>query len=334
MPPGRLPEEHASGRRAFLARGALVLAGLATARWPANGGLAADMLQGRSSARPVVRFGLLTDVHYADKATAGTRVYRDSLAKMQVAVRAFNETAGQDAAGLAFAATLGDMVDSPGPAVTDETVATELGYLKTIEAEWAKARTERHYVLGNHCVDTLTKAEFFANTAARPAPYSFDVPFRGVAGALHVIVLDACFTAEGAPYGRKNFDWRDTNIPESQIEWLAGDLAATPNPVVLLTHQRLDGSGDLHVKNAARVRAVIERSADRVVTVFQGHSHENFLGTVNGVSYTVLRAMVEQPGAANNAFALVELFADASAVIRGHFRQAAYDSLHAPGARR
>jgi alkaline phosphatase len=161
-----------TGRRDFLVRGTIVLAGAAAGHWPSGRMLAREVVQGHSPALPVVRFGVVTDVHHADKPTAGTRVYRDSRAKMRTAVAAFNQIVDQDAAGLAFAATLGDMVDSPGPTVTDASIATELGYLATIEAEWATLRADRHYVLGNHCVDTLTKAEFFAHTGARPAPYA------------------------------------------------------------------------------------------------------------------------------------------------------------------
>jgi alkaline phosphatase len=278
-----------------------------------------------------LRFGLVTDIHYSEKKSAGTRAYRDSLAKMQTAVAAFNVAAKQDASGLNFAVTLGDMIDYAGDDTSGENVATELGWLQTIEAEWAKVNAERHYVLGNHCVYTLTKEEFFAHTQARPAPYSFDVPFHGATGAVHFVVLDACFTASGAPYGRRNADWRDANIPGRQIEWLAADLANAKNPAIILAHQRLDGAtvagaGDFQVKNAAAVRAVLEKSG-KVLAVLQGHSHQNYLATVGGLPYGVLRAMVENPGAPNNAFATIEIFPDHSIAIRGNFCQASYDNV-------
>jgi alkaline phosphatase len=314
-------------RRHFLVDGTLILAAAGAAWSRGERVLAAEVLLGQSSARPVVRFGVVTDVHYADKPPAGTRFYRDSLPKMEAAVAALNDAAHVDATGLAFGAMLGDFVDSAGATVSYESVARELGYVRTIEAAWAKLATERHYVLGNHCVDTLTKTEFQEHTAAREAPYAFDVPFRGAEGALHVVVLDTCFTSAGAPYGRRNFDWRDSCMPERQIAWLAADLARTGNPTIILAHQRLDGSGDHHVKNAADVRAVIEAAGSKVLAVLQGHSHRNFLGAVQGVPYCVVRAMVEAAGPANNAFALVEVFADHSAAVHGRFQQASYAPL-------
>jgi len=270
-------------------------------------------------------------VHYADKQPAGTRVYRDSLDKMRVAVAALNDAAKKNSLGLSFAITLGDMIDAPADAdaLNDDSVAKEIALLKTIEAEWAKVNAKRHYVLGNHCVYTLTKAEFFAHTKAQPAPYSFDVSFKRGDGAVHFVILDACFKADGTPYARRNADWRDTNLPAAQVQWLADDLAKTKNPTVIFAHQRLDGAKgaeDSQVKNAAQVRPILEKSG-KVLAVLQGHSHQNFLTTVGGIPYCVLRAMVEDPGAPNNAFSTVEIFADHSIAIRGNFRQTTYDPL-------
>ena len=41
------------------------------------------------------RFGIVTDVHYADAAAAGTRHYNDSLAKMKQATQAISDAEAQ-----------------------------------------------------------------------------------------------------------------------------------------------------------------------------------------------------------------------------------------------
>ncbi|HVU39318.1 MAG TPA: hypothetical protein VHC95_13370, partial [Opitutales bacterium] len=217
-------------RRHFIFRGGIVLAGAALSGCITRPEqtMAGRAVAGVATDEPALRFGLVTDIHYADKNVAGTRVYRDSLAKMQTAVSTLNAAARKDAAGLSFAVTLGDMIDTPDtPEMSPENIAVEIGYLKTIEAAWAKIAAPRHYVLGNHCVYTLTKPEFFANTGARPAPYSFDATYPHGDGAVHFVLLDACFKADGTPYGRRNADWRDTHIPAAQVDWLADDLAKT-----------------------------------------------------------------------------------------------------------
>jgi hypothetical protein len=319
-------------RRHFLVRGTIVLAGAAASDALRSGRLLAlQAATGETAVAPVLRFGFVTDIHHADQPPAGTRYYRDSLAKMRVAVQGLNQVAAKDPLGLSFAITLGDMIDTAAPDLNDEAVTKEITLLKAIESEWAKVAVDRHYVLGNHCIWTLTKPEFFANTKARSAPYSFDAPFKGAEGAMHFVILDACFKADGTPYGRRNNDWRDTNLPLSQLQWLDDDLANTKHPTIIFVHQRLDGSdgsngADSNIKNAAAARAILEKSG-RVLAVLQGHSHQNFLATVKGIPYCVLRAMVEDPGPPNNAFGTVEIFADHSIAIRGQFRQDSYDNL-------
>ena len=87
----------------------------------------------------------------------------------------------------------------------------------------------------------------------------------------------------------------------------------------MFAHQRLDVSNHYGVKNAEQVRKVLEESG-KVVAVFQGHSHKNEYQEIAGIHYCVLVAMVEGSGAENNAYAVMDLFADGSIRIAG-FRQ-------------
>jgi alkaline phosphatase len=280
-----------SSRRQFLAGSALILAG--TASRPVAWG------DDAATSRPVVRIGLLTDIHYADKKSGGTRNYTASLMKVREAVAAFNKQEAQ------VAVELGDLIDS----ASDPT--TEAGYLTTIEKELARFRGERGYVLGNHCVDGLTKQQFLDGCDAKATHRSFDV------SGTHLVILDACFRADGVPYGRRNFDWTDANIPPDQLEWLAADLKATRLPTLVFVHQRLDVAKPFGIKNAPAVRAVLEK-AGTVLAVFQGHNHINDLKTITGIPYLTLAATVEGD---DNAYGLLDLFADGSMRLDGFFRQ-------------
>lgn len=254
------------------------------------------------SQKPVLQIGLLTDLHYADKPARGTRIYRETPAKLEEAVQLFNQNK------LHFVVCLGDLIDKAG------SVETEIEWLKHIESLFAKTKAPRHYVLGNHCVSTLTKEEFRAHTAAsKTSHYSFDSdPF-------HFVVLDACFTADGSPYGRENFDWKDANLPQAQLDWLRADLATHAKPTIIFAHQRLDEAGPHSVRNAAAVREILE-NASRVVAVFQGHSHRNDYQHIAGIHYCTLVAMIEGSGADNNGYALLDVMADCSLRLHG-FRQ-------------
>jgi predicted phosphodiesterase len=291
---------HSLGRRALLRRGVLWLAGTTV-------GVPAMLKAGEPSpgGRGAARIGLLTDVHYADLDTAGARHYRDSLAKVRAAVARFKQ------AGVDFAVELGDLIDAAPQ------LPQEIGHLQTIDAEFAAVGCPRHYVLGNHCVYSLTKQEFLAHSAATQTCYAFD------AGGLHFVVLDACFRHDGQPYGRRNFEWTDANIPADQLKWLAKDLREAARKTVVFIHQRLDVADHYGVKNAPAVRKVLAQSGN-VVAVFQGHNHMNDYKEIDTIHYVTLTAVVEGAGVTSNAFALVDLFPDGSLRVDGFRRQKDY----------
>ncbi len=265
------------GRRSFIKQGALVLTVGAASRTA----LAATESAG-------LKVGLVTDLHYADKAPGGTRMYRETPDKLAEAAERFQREKPD------FIVELGDLIDAA------DSVSAELDYLKRINRDFAHACPQRHYVLGNHCVYTLTKQEFLDEVERDESYYSFDC------GDFHFVVLDACFCGNGEPYGRKNFHWTDANVPASELDWLQDDLKQTGKPTIVFAHQRLDVSNSHGVKNALQVRKTLEESG-RVLAVFQGHSHQNDYREIGGIHYTTLVAMVEGSGAENNAYSTMEL---------------------------
>lgn len=258
---------------------------------------------------PRLRVGLITDLHYADKAPAGTRYYRETLAKLEEAAKQFEQDKP------AFVVELGDLIDAA------ESVDVEQSYLKTINREFSAICKDRHYVLGNHCVDTLKKEEFLGGVEQEKSYYSFD------RGGFHFIVLDSCFRSDGEPYGRKNFQWTDANIPTAELEWLEGDLIANDKPVIAFAHQRLDVSNSHGVKNNADVRTIFE-SSGKVLAVFQGHSHHNDLKEIGGIHYCTLVAMVEGSGADNNGYSLMEIEPNGTIHLTGFRKQKSHKWQH------
>ena len=137
-------------------------------------------------------------------------------------------------------------------------------------------------------------------------------------------MVDSCFRSDGEPYGCKNFNWTDANIPAAELEWLEADLKSTKSPVIVFAHQRLDVSNNHGVKNNAAVRKVLEAS-ERVLAVFQGHSHQNDLEEIGGIQYCTLVAMVEGSGAENNGYSLLEIQPDSTLRLTGFRKQKSYD---------
>ncbi len=280
-----------STRRAFFQNSTLCLAGL--------GG---SLLAAESDAKPLLKVGLMTDLHYADKESTKTRFYREALDKLDEAVEIMNREKP------ALVVELGDFIDQA------DSVEKEIEWLRTMESHFAKLSMPRHYVLGNHCVGTLTKEEFAAHTKAGGGFESFE------ASGVTFLILDACFRADGTPYSRKNFDWKDSHVPASELSWLESELAKAGGPVFVFAHQRLDDAKAHTVQNAAAVRSLFEKSG-KVHAVFQGHSHKNDYQQIADIHYTTLVAMVEGSGAENNGYTLLDVLGDGSLRLNGFRRQ-------------
>ena len=283
------------GRRDFIKDGVVVLAA----------SLNCSGLRGFDEQAPRLRVGLITDLHYSDKAAAGTRHYRETLAKLEEAAEQFQNDSPS------FLVELGDFIDAA------DSVDVELRYLKTINREFSAICSDRHYVLGNHCVDTLRKEEFLDGVQQAKSYYSFDK------SGIHFVVLDSCFRSDGTPYGRRNFKWTDANIPQAELEWLSADLKASRSPVVVFAHQRLDVSDNHGVRNNVEVRKILEASG-KVVAVFQGHSHKNELKQIGGVNYSTLVAIVEGSGVENNGYSLLEIEPNGTIHLTGFRKQQNY----------
>ena len=289
-----------TSRRVLIQRSSLCLAGFGAGKI-----LAAD-----AEAKPLLRAGLMTDLHYADKAPTKTRFYREALAKLDEAVDFMNREKP------VLVVELGDFIDQA------DSVEREIEWLKTMEAHFAKLTMPRHYVLGNHCVGTLTKQEFAVNTKAAGGYEAFEE--KGVT----FLILDACFREDGVPYERKNFNWQDANLPKAELEWLERELKKAGGPVVVFAHQRLDMDKAHAVRNAAEVRALLEKSG-KVLAVFQGHSHKNDYQQIAGIHYTTLVAMVEGSGMENSGYSLLDVMADGSLRLNGYRKQANRTLNHA-----
>ena len=143
-----------------------------------------------ASGAVVGRFGIVTDVHYADIDAGGTRHYRDSLPKMRDAIATFTSfsgPAGSEDAALDFIVELGDLKDK---AAGNDVNAT-IGYLDAIESALASSGLPTYHVLGNHDVDILDQPTCVAHAQAQPADvahgpalgaYSFDIGGGGGGG--------------------------------------------------------------------------------------------------------------------------------------------------------
>jgi len=258
-----------------------------------------------------VHFGLITDVHFADRPPRGTRYYNQSKQKLLEALHVFNKS------NLHFIIQLGDYKDEDDRPEKSRTLA----YLDEIETAMRQYNGPVYHVLGNHDMDSISKQDFLAHTQNHGAAkgknyYSF------VFNRLKFIVLDANYNTDGSDYDSGNFDWTSAQIPESQIQWLKTELAGGSDPVIVFVHQLLDWFSGMHkslyIRNAEEIVEILEKS-NRVLAVFQGHHHSGNYSFRNGIHYFTMKAAVEGALPENNSFATVEIDREFNIRIDGFF---------------
>lgn len=102
-----------------------------------------------------LRFGLVTDIHFAHRHVHGTRYYEQSMLKLEEAIGVFNKRR------LDFMIELGDLKDQGDAPEREQTLA----FLDEIEKKLQTFNGPLYHVLGNHDMDSISKPEFLAHTA-------------------------------------------------------------------------------------------------------------------------------------------------------------------------
>ncbi len=264
--------------------------------------------------KKTLRFGWVTDVHYANEDVKWNRYYRESVQKLSEAVKFFNHS------NLDFIIETGDFKDQ----TKEPTQLQTLSFLKQIEGVFSSFKGDKFHVLGNHDMDSLSKNDFLQhieNTGIDKTQSYYSFSKQGYL----FVVLDACYKSDGTDYNNDDFSYKDTNIPDFELKWLKRTLNETSMPVIVFVHQRLDGDGDLYVNNASEVRQILE-DCGSVIAVFQGHDHEGGAQQINNIFYYTQKAMVDGGGLSNNSYSIVTL-KEGGVTIEGYKKAVSYNSL-------
>lgn len=158
-----------------------------------------------------------------------------------------------------------------------------LGFLKI----WNGFPGEKHHVIGNHEMDGGFSREVVIEYLNSPAKYySFDK------NGFHFVILDGNDhnpSPDRSPgYARY--------VGEEQRKWLTEDLRSANCPVILFSHQTLEGDG---LENKQEIREILEnenRSAGykKVIACFSGHSHTDYAANIHGISYIQINSISNQ----------------------------------------
>jgi 3',5'-cyclic-AMP phosphodiesterase len=210
-----------------------------------------------------------------------------------------------------------DLVVNLGDDIEDESREADLARYGECQAILREVHAPLVNVAGNHDLIHLNREDLDrAWQRSGPLYYAFDH------GGWHFVVLH---TIE-----RQDVEVR---VPDTQLAWLASDLAEGRAPAIVLMHhsaseQSLDDSrwwpGRAHlalVRERAELRRLFEASG-RVRAVFNGHLHWNHLDVIAGIPYVTIQSLIENldedaPGRAADAHAVVRL-SERRMVVRVH----------------
>jgi hypothetical protein len=286
-------------RRRFLA-----LAACATA---ARGATTADA--------PLVSFGLLTDVQYADADPQGDRHYRESLPKLKAAAR---DLAGEN---LPFSLHLGDVIDRG------------FSSFGTVLPLFAGLGHPVRHLTGNHDYSVADREKAGVPAVlGMPADYylfrSHGVRFvmldtndvslhkhpQGGAGQLAAAaMMERLAGAEHA------VPWNG-GVSPAQLDWLDGELAAADaagEPAIICSHHPLlPETGHQAWNNRAVLDVIGRHQSPRAC--FSGHNHAGAETISNGVPFITFKSLLHQPQV--TAYAVVRLFRE-RLVIEGRGRE-------------
>jgi 3',5'-cyclic AMP phosphodiesterase CpdA len=242
---------------------------------------------------PLLSFGVISDVQYADQPDLGARAYRDSPAKLQWCASAMRKERPS------FVIHLGDFVDA-GAASLDR-----------ISPVWNKMPAPRYHVLGNH--DFVVPGESPAKRMGMPAPwYDFSVK------SWRFVILDGMNLSAGGRWpksdprnteaeklldGLKTARARNAQIWNGAVgpvqrEWLKQTLANAARDgqrAIVFCHFPVlaESCRPEHLLwDHAEVLSVIE-SSGTVAAYINGHDHRGGSASRNGIPYLTVPGMVE-----------------------------------------
>jgi predicted phosphodiesterase len=260
------------------------------------------------SEKPQLSFGVIADPQYADVNQAGSRHYRNSLAKMKAAVKELNQHK------LAFVSTLGDIIDRDIASYDDI-----MPIYKTLKAP-------TRFVLGNHdfTVDDKDKGSVLDHLGMEKSYHSENK------GDWHFIYLDG---TDVSPYRHpKNSDETKAAkkrlqlmraqklkqakpysgaVGDDQLKWFTAELdkaKATKKRVVVFNHFPVFPLNDgYNLWNDKEIVDLIAKYPN-VVACMNGHRHKGHYATNKGCHYVNLKGMVETED--KSAFAIVRCYTD------------------------
>lgn len=262
----------------------------------------AAFAEGGADDTPLFRFGAMADCQHADQPDAGARLYRQSPAKLEVAVADYNSR------DLAYVVHLGDFIDR------------DWASFETLTPITAKLQHPLYHVLGNHdfSVADEKKALVAERLGLKARYYDFSVAqwrFIVVDGndlSLHGWSKDSPRYAESKRLQKEMYAdkpaWNG-GVGTEQLAWIEETIKAATEAgesVVLYCHFPIYPEDIHNLWNADEIVATLQKYP-AVKAWINGHNHTGNYGEKNGIHFLTLKGMVDTE---ENSYAFVNVFPD------------------------
>lgn len=256
--------------------------------------------------KPVIRFGVLADIQYADKDDHGSRFYRNSLEKMASCIANLNQEK------LAFNVVFGDLVDQ-GPKD-----------LQPVMEQLSKLKAPCRNVLGNHDYVGVTDREVLYKQFNMPAPYYAFEKANWMFIVLNTNELSEYGSKPDSPFqkewqdlaaglkkdGRKNVLPWNGGLSSRQLIWLENQLKnaqKTKKNVLVFSHHPLFPETGYEALNNREILSIIEKYPN-VKALVSGHHHTGNFAYYHKIPSITLEGMVET--SKENAYGVIALYPD------------------------
>jgi len=264
----------------------------------------AGTLSSNQDQKPLFSFAIITDVQYCDCDPVGTRFYRNSLVKLQEAVRSFRIDSPS------FVINLGDMIEK------------DFVSYKPLFRVFDTAGIKIYQVSGNHdfSVEPRFKKRIPPLQSNKEGYYSFAY------GKFRFIILNGnevstyystnkSIIKQAGDYITKlrsegdvnGMDWNG-GMSSRQILWLSNQLntsSKNDEKVFIMCHFPVYPVNEHNLFNYKDLLTVLE-GYNNIIAWFNGHNHAGNYGNFNMIHFVTMKGMVETEE--SNSFALVEVY--------------------------
>ena len=255
--------------------------------------------------KPLVSFGLITDVQYADADPQGERHYRESVPKLKAAAADLAKE------NLPFTLHPGDVIDR------------DFASFATILPLFESLGHPVRHLLGNHDY-SIKEAEKSQVVATLGMPHDYYVfrnsgvkfvmldtndvsVYKHPEGSAADLEAEAALRKHSATKAKNAKPWNGA-ISSAQLAWLEKELAASDaanEPVIVCGHHPiLPEEGHETWNNRENLAALQDHPCVRAY--FCGHNHAGAEVVKNGVPFITFKSLLHEPGV--TAYCVIRLF--------------------------